>query len=54
MLPHATPLHSTLYCLYPATISGVPAIEVLKKGLDDLHDLCGHVLNTFQVSKTLI
>lgn len=28
--------------------NGVPATEVLKKGLEDLHDLCKHILNTFQ------
>lgn len=29
---------------------GVPATEVLRKGLEDLHDLCEHVLHTFEAS----
>uniref|UniRef100_A0A8C6KFH9 DNA-directed RNA polymerase RBP11-like dimerisation domain-containing protein n=1 Tax=Nothobranchius furzeri TaxID=105023 RepID=A0A8C6KFH9_NOTFU len=28
---------------------GVPAVESLRKGLNDLHDVGQHVLNTFQV-----
>lgn len=28
---------------------GVPAVDALRKGLDDLHELCDHVLHTFQV-----
>lgn len=28
---------------------GVPAVEPLQKGLSDLHQVCQHVLNTFQV-----
>lgn len=34
----------------PPPFSGVPATEVLKKGLEDLHSLCDHVLKTFHVS----
>lgn len=28
---------------------GVPAVEPLQKGFKDLHEVCQHVLNTFQV-----
>lgn len=31
-------------------IGGVPAAEALRKGLSDLHEVCQHVLNTFEVS----
>uniref|UniRef100_A0A3P9L9S3 DNA-directed RNA polymerases I and III subunit RPAC2 n=1 Tax=Oryzias latipes TaxID=8090 RepID=A0A3P9L9S3_ORYLA len=31
------------------TRGGVPAVEPLQKGLSDLHQVCQHVLNTFQV-----
>ncbi|KAF6717814.1 DNA-directed RNA polymerases I and III subunit RPAC2 [Oryzias melastigma] len=30
------------------TRGGVPAVEPLQKGLKDLHEVCQHVLNTFQ------
>jgi DNA-directed RNA polymerase I and III subunit RPAC2 len=30
--------------------TGVPAEDALKKGLEDLHKLFGHVLNMFEVS----
>uniref|UniRef100_A0A3P9JC63 DNA-directed RNA polymerases I and III subunit RPAC2 n=2 Tax=Oryzias TaxID=8089 RepID=A0A3P9JC63_ORYLA len=30
------------------TRGGVPAVEPLQKGLSDLHQVCQHVLNTFQ------
>ncbi|KAF7227763.1 DNA-directed RNA polymerases I and III subunit RPAC2 [Nothobranchius furzeri] len=30
------------------TRGGVPAVESLRKGLNDLHDVGQHVLNTFQ------
>ncbi|XP_043983448.1 DNA-directed RNA polymerases I and III subunit RPAC2 isoform X3 [Gambusia affinis] len=30
------------------TRGGVPAVEPLRSGLNDLHDVCQHVLNTFQ------
>ena len=29
--------------------TGTPATDVLRKGLEDLHGLCDHVLHTFQV-----
>uniref|UniRef100_M4ASX4 DNA-directed RNA polymerases I and III subunit RPAC2 n=1 Tax=Xiphophorus maculatus TaxID=8083 RepID=M4ASX4_XIPMA len=31
------------------TRGGIPAVEPLRSGLNDLHDVCQHVLNTFQV-----
>ena len=40
-------------CVCPYNISGVSAIDVLRKGLEDLQTLCDHVLDTFQVSLTL-
>ncbi|XP_017275152.1 DNA-directed RNA polymerases I and III subunit RPAC2 [Kryptolebias marmoratus] len=30
------------------TRGGSPAVEPLRKGLNDLHEVCQHVLNTFQ------
>ena len=30
--------------------SGVSAIDVLRKGLEDLQTMCDHVLETFQAS----
>ena len=40
-------------CVCTHNISGVSAIDVLRKGLEDLQTLCDHVLDTFQVSLTL-
>ncbi|TNM99095.1 hypothetical protein fugu_013659 [Takifugu bimaculatus] len=33
------------------TRGGVPAAEVLRKGLSDLHEVCQHVLNTFECGR---
>ncbi|CAG0913396.1 unnamed protein product [Notodromas monacha] len=33
--------------------TGVPAEKVLKRGLEDLHQLFGHILNTFEVKQAL-
>lgn len=32
--------------------SGVAAVEALRKGLEDLQEMCGHVLHTFKESVT--
>ena len=37
-------------CVFCTYISGVSAIDVLRKGLEDLQTICDHVLDTFQVS----
>ena len=34
----------------PILLSGIPATEALMKGLQDLNDLCSHVLDTFEVN----
>ena len=35
--------------LFCTSAVGIPATEALKKGLEDLHELCQHVLHTFEV-----
>ena len=40
-------------CVSTYDVSGVSAIDVLRKGLEDLQTLCDHILDTFQVSKLL-
>ncbi|MEQ2192095.1 DNA-directed RNA polymerases I and III subunit RPAC2 [Xenoophorus captivus] len=36
------------------TRGGIPAVEPLRNGLNDLHDVCQHVLNTFQGRSSVI
>lgn len=34
--------------------SGVAAVEALRKGLEDLQEMCGHVLKTFKVGANIL
>lgn len=40
-------------CVSTYDVSGVSAIDVLRKGLEDLQTVCDHILDTFQVSHLL-
>ena len=47
--PMVLHLRNLYYSYLPSPSIGVPASDVLKKGLEDLHNLCDHIVNTFKV-----
>ena len=42
--------HPSKHCInVRIQTKGAPAIDVLQKGLEDLSDICDHIINVFQV-----
>ena len=41
---------TSIYNYEQSDWSGVAAVEALRKGLEDLEEMCGHMLKTFKVN----
>jgi DNA-directed RNA polymerase subunit L len=48
-VPKQPDKHGTCASCECSDWSGVAAVDALRKGLEDLQEMCGHVLQTFQV-----